>query len=466
MASITKRDGRPLPWCVRWREPETKKGCWKCFATKREAEDFREKVGQSLRSNTYVSPRPVPFDEYAKDWLARKRPTVSPNGHGVHRWAVEGHLLPAFGAMALQSIRPDRLERFQADLLTHVDPGTQKQLSPRSVQIIRQTLASILKDARRKGYLVANPMEAVDQVSVPKREMRFLTVEQIGELVRIAGQLYGTLFAVQALCGLRAGEALGLQWRDLDLAAGRLTVRRQVVWLRKKDLAPGEPTWRLVEPKSEAGKRMVEIPGPLIRGLEGYRAWRNGSVSPEALVFSTEKGTPLQQHNIRKRHFMPALKAMGLTGIRPHDFRRTFVAMHVAAGTHPKLVQTRIGHSNIALTMDVYGKLAGDIALAEEQTARLDTLAGLAFLPAHTGSHWLTGASETDVKGDNRRQANGVQVPDIPEQTGQTTTDQKPGVCSVSKGSPLLSPLVGSGLARSPGGAPLTVSAVSSFVPV
>ncbi len=405
MASIQKRDGRPLPWCVRWREPETKRGCWKCFATKREAEDFREKVGQSIRNNTYISPQPQPFDAYAKDWLERKRPTVSPNAHNVHRWAVEGHLIPAFGALPLQHIRPDRLERFQADLLTHVDPETKKQLSPRSVQIIRQALGSILTDARRKGYLVANPMEAVDPVHVPKRELRFLTVEQLGELVRAAGQLYGTLFAVQAFCGLRAGEVLALQWRDLDLTAGRLTVRRQVVWLRKKDLPPGAPTWRLVEPKSEAGTRVVEIPGPLVRGLEGYRAWRNGAVAPEALVFSTERGTPLQQRNIRKRHFLPALTALGLAGIRPHDFRRTFVAMHVAAGTHPKLVQTRIGHSNISLTMDVYGKLAGDIALAEEQSARLDSLAGRALLPSPAGSHWLTGASETDVTGDNGRQA-------------------------------------------------------------
>lgn len=61
--------------------------------------------------------------------------------------------------------------------------------------------------------------------------------------------------------------------------------------------------------------------------------------------------------------------------------------MHVAAGTHPKLVQTRMGHSNIGLTMDVYGKLAGDIALGKEQATRLDALAGQALLPAHAGSH-------------------------------------------------------------------------------
>jgi hypothetical protein len=64
MASIVKRPNRPLPWSVIWREPETKQQRWKCFATKREAEDFREKVSQAVRNNVYVSPRPKPFKEY------------------------------------------------------------------------------------------------------------------------------------------------------------------------------------------------------------------------------------------------------------------------------------------------------------------------------------------------------------------------------------------------------------------
>jgi integrase len=85
------------------------------------------------------------------------------------------------------------------------------------------------------------------------------------------------------------------------------------------------------------------------------------------------------QRNIRRRHFQPALKAIGLSNIRPHDFRRSFVALHVAAGTHPKLVQARIGHSNINLTMDVYGRLAGDIALGKDEADKFDALAGKAL---------------------------------------------------------------------------------------
>jgi len=100
-----------------------------------------------------------------------------------------------------------------------------------------------------------------------------------------------------------------------------------------------------------------------------------------SLVFPSEDGTPLSPGNVRRRYFAPALKAIGVKGIRPHDFRRTFIALHVEAGTHPKLVQTRVGHSNIKLTMDVYEELAGEMALAVEQATRLDALATTA-LPA------------------------------------------------------------------------------------
>jgi integrase len=97
-------------------------------------------------------------------------------------------------------------------------------------------------------------------------------------------------------------------------------------------------------------------------------------------VFPSEEGTPLYPGNIRRRHFAPVLKALGRKGIRPHDFRRTFIALHVAAGTHPKLVPERVGHSNIKVTRDVYGKLAGKMAFAEEQAARLDSMASDAAL--------------------------------------------------------------------------------------
>lgn len=111
MATIRKRN-RPLPWYVSWREPETGLQRHKSFATKREAEDFRDTVSTELRQGTYIDRRPIPFKTFATDWLARTQPTVGPNTHALHEWAVNGYLIPAFNLMAIQAFKPDRIERW------------------------------------------------------------------------------------------------------------------------------------------------------------------------------------------------------------------------------------------------------------------------------------------------------------------------------------------------------------------
>jgi len=112
--------------------------------------------------------------------------------------------------------------------------------------------------------------------------------------------------------------------------------------------------------------------------------------------------TPLYPKNVRRRHFLPALQALGIVGVRQHDFRRTSIALHVEAGTHPKLVQERVGHASISLTMDTYGRIAGQMALATEQEARFEALAVKA-LPASIPVEPTTSpVAETTADGDTK----------------------------------------------------------------
>jgi integrase len=372
IASIRKFPGRKKPFGVAWREPGTKTQRWRYFATKREADTFRDTVGTEIRQGTYVDQRPIPFKMFSTDWLARTKPTVSANTHSLHEWAVNGYLIPAFNMMAIQALRPDRIERWQAALLSQGKPG------PRSVQIIRGVLHTILEDGVAKGVIFASPLARVRRFEVPERELKYLDVPQLKLLCEKVGSFYAALFLIMAFAGLRVGEATGLQWSDLDLDRRRLWVRRQAIWRRKKNCPPGEPRWTLAEPKPRAGKRVVEIPVGLSPLLIAHRESLNGS-NPLNLVFPSQTGTPLYPKNIRRRHFLPALQALGIVGIRQHDFRRTFIALHVEAGTHPKLVQERVGHSSIGLTMDLYGKIAGQMALSTEQEARLEALAAKAL---------------------------------------------------------------------------------------
>jgi len=382
---IQKRPGRPKPFRVGWRDPETKKLCWKAFKTEEEAKAFRDTVRVEIRQGIYISSKPIPFKTLALDWLERRRPTVSPNTAALYEWAINKYLVPVFGSVPIQNLRAEHIERWQAKVLGRGKP------SPRSVEICRTVLGTMLKDARRKGLLYVNPMEMVSRFQVPKRELRYLTPDQVKVLCDHVGRVYGVMFLVMAFCGMRIGEVLGLCWTDVDFQRRRLLIQRQAIWRRKKDCKNGEPRWVIKPPKSAAGKRMVEIPDPLVPFLKAHQELQKDSPNPLGLVFPSENGTPLYPGNIRQRAFQPALKLMGISGIRPHDFRRTFIAMGIEGGIHPKLIQTRVGHSNIKLTMDVYGKLAGEMALTKEQTARMDEIA----LKALSGKQRETRGSET-----------------------------------------------------------------------
>jgi integrase len=416
MATVNKRPDHPKhPWEVTWRDPDTKRLQRKSFRTKKEADELRDTVSTEIRQDTYVTRRPISFKTFTLDWLARTEPTVSPNTHALHAWAVEGYLLPAFGLLRLQRLQAERIERWQAKMLRgDVErPGTdavaagkkkiRKPLSTRSVEICRTVLGTILEDARKKKYLAVNPMADVATFDVPKRELHFLTPMQVKALCELVGPFYAVLYLILAFCGIRIGEATGLQRGDLDLERRLLFIRRQDIWHKKKcphkekkcrrrgPACPhGEtacqqtaPTWEITPPKTEHGIRVVEIPAPMVPLLIAHRDSLTGRPNLLDLVFPNEVGTPLYPKNIRRRHFIPAMKKLGIPDVRQHDLRRTFIAAHVEARTHPKLIQERAGHSRFSVTMDIYAKIVGKMPLGKEEEAKLNDIT-MKALPAFT----------------------------------------------------------------------------------
>ena len=142
-------------------------------------------------------------------------------------------------------------------------------------------------------------------------------------------------------------------------------------------------TWQIKTPKTEHGIRVVEIPAPMVPLLAAHLGTLSGRINPLELVFPNEAGGPLYPRNVRRRHFAPIMKKLGISGITPHSLRRTFIAVHVEAKTHPKKIQNHAGHSRFSTTMDIYAKMAGNLPLGEEEQQRLNNIAGKA-LPAFT----------------------------------------------------------------------------------
>ncbi len=161
------------------------------------------------------------------------------------------------------------------------------------------------------------------------------------------GDRLEALYVLAISSGLRQGELLGLEWQDIDFTAGTLSVRRSLKMIKDEHWTE--------EPKTDRSRRQVALPAMAIESLHDHR--RRMLVegrAGEARVFSMEDGAPIKRDWILKRGLRPLLKAAGLPAIRFHDLRHTSASLLFAEGCHPKVVQERLGHSSIQVTMDIY----------------------------------------------------------------------------------------------------------------
>lgn len=249
----------------------------------------------------------------------------------------------SIGGVPLKDVKPATLEAFYRELAA--------QYSPQTVRHISILIKRGLKQALRHELIPRNPAEVAE---LPRmREERAgvqIEPEQLAAILREAQQhtLY-PVFATIASLGLRHGEALGLQWQDIDLAAGTLEIRRAVV------SRSGTPDVSL--PKTSGSYRTLYLPADLKAVLLAQRAdlqARGLGVSPTAWVFPSATGGMLSQHNVR-RVWKRILSATGMPPeTRIHDLRGAFLSRLIESGADPRTTADLAGHSDPRMTLKVY----------------------------------------------------------------------------------------------------------------
>ena len=245
-------------------------------------------------------------------------------------------------------------------------------LGNRSLQMYRGVLRVSLNRALKIGKVSRNVAALVEIPRGLRAERIFLTPDQAQRLLSLSESgenRFGALFALLLLTGLRPGEAVGLKWADVDGAS--LRVRRSMVSV------PGELAF-LDETKTRRS-RSVALGERAVRVLERHRKeqvlqrLQLGSAYKDAsLVFANETGGLLSLQNISSRYYKPLLVQAGLPDLRLYDLRHAHATLLLAAGEHPKVVQERLGHSTIALTLDTYSHVVP--GMQERAAERLDAL--------------------------------------------------------------------------------------------
>jgi integrase len=317
-----------------------------------------------------VSPR-LRFDTVAGWWLDRFEAKVAagerhPRTLEAHRYQLDRHLLPALGARRIASITVDDV----AELL-HRLRG--KGCSAKTSASALATLESVMRFARRRGWIVADPVERLERDERPRpapRRQRVLGRAQIERLLAVCSPRDRLMVATVLYTGLRISEMLGLVWGDVDFDPGVIHVRAQLSRAHR-----GAPA-RRVPPKTTASVRDIPLVAQLARLLAAHK-----QASPiargEDWVFATARRTPYGHRNVSRRCLGRAAQLAGLNDdgwppLRFHDLRHTFAShLIVDLGLDVAQVSRILGHSRITVTLDIYTHLFEDARHACDIRARM-----------------------------------------------------------------------------------------------
>jgi integrase len=273
------------------------------------------------------------------------------------------HLIPALGKRKLRQLQPAQLQGLYRQLLG-------RGLTPKTVRNTHIMIHKALDQAVKWDLAPRNVADMVKPPRVERVEPDTLSAGEVRALrALVTGTRWEALLILTVASGPRQGEVLGFRWSDLDLTHGVLQVRRQLQ--RDKTYSA---------PKTES-RRRIDLAAPEVRALERHRALQEadrlahgGAYEDHDLVFCTYRGRPLGWRNVT-REFKKHLRAAGLREIRFHDLRHTNATLMLEAGIHPKVVQERLGHSDIAITLNIYSHVMPTLGRDAAQQLR-DALHG------------------------------------------------------------------------------------------
>jgi len=340
------------------------------FKRKKEADAFHAQVGVDVRAGTYTAPsKSITVKEAAEDWIK----SVALEGREVSTLAQYRqhavHINKRIGNVKLAQLTAPGINKFRDDLL--------RSMSRAMARKILSSLKSLLRHAQGRGNVAQNVALAV-KINANLRDKKKLEVgvdiptsEEIKAIIAAAGKSRPLLLTA-IFAGLRSSELRGLRWSDVDFKKGELNVRQRA-----------DRYGVIGNPKSKAGHRAVPLPSQVVQAL---REWKLQCPKGTGLVFPAVSGDGVALHNNTVRAFTVAVSAAGITtkdgapkytGL--HALRHFYASWCInpenrdGLGLPPKVVQQRLGHSSIMMTMDVYGHLFAESADAH---ARLTEAAG------------------------------------------------------------------------------------------
>lgn len=309
-----------------------------------------------LNNGLAVEPAKMTVGQYLEKWLEDYgRANLAPTTLKNYSVIIKAHLVPALGHISLPQLQPMHLQSYYTKALKEGRRRGGGGLSARSVRYHHAIIREALAHAVKWQLLARNAADAVEPPKPAKPQMRVLQPEEAANLMQALREhnLFPLYYAA-LVTGMRRSELLGLRWEDINLEAGVINLQRSM------HRVAGEGY--IVKPTKNKKGRLITMPPSLVTLLSSM-------VKSSELVFCKPGGAPLPPDEV-SRAFTEAVKLAGFPGIRLHDLRHSHATILLAQGIHPKVVQERLGHSQIGMTLDTYSHVVP--GLQEAAAGKID----------------------------------------------------------------------------------------------
>lgn len=300
------------------------------------------------------------IDRWLEDYAKQR---IRVKSYEKYEGCLRLYIKPALGGITITRLKSPDIQRVFNQLLEHGGKD-KKGISPLTIKNTRRYLISCLEQAVKDGLLPRNIAKNTNPPKITKMEVKPLNEEQSKILTATAketGALPHMVILLTLSTGMRLGEVFGLKWDDIDIDRGIIRVQRELV--------TSNHTQYFEEPKTAKSRRQIPLPADINEYLKEYKTWQDEQKqstgdkwADDDMVFAGSFGQPYNPHNFSSRNFKVILRKAGLdTSVKFHDLRHTHATLLLQQGINPKIVQERLGHSTITLTMDTYSHLLPDM---------------------------------------------------------------------------------------------------------
>lgn len=370
----TRRDGSIIEntWLVRLFLGREANGKRKYFSktihgTKKDAQKYLTAKLREMDLGIFIKPASITVNEVLDRYLSEvAKQTLRERTFDNYEALLTSHIRPKIGLKRLCDLQAYEIQKLYNGM---VEAG----YASRTVGHAHSVLNLAMKQAVKWGMIFQNPCELCELPRRQKAEMKCFTVDEVRCFLETAKKSnYYTLFLLAIQTGMRPEEYLGLQWKDVNLEDGVLSVRRALI-ARKGGGYYFEDT------KTKQSRRSINLSANLVSELRRHRRTQleqkmkiGADYESLDLVFATNTGSPLDHSNLAERIFKGLRDEAGLRKIRLYDLRHTTATLMLSAGENPKIVSERLGHASIVLTLDTYSHVLP--TMQKDATDRLEKL--------------------------------------------------------------------------------------------